>query len=269
MTTNELRVGGFIRLTLFAAFLLSNCVTADIEEIPFKQKGKLKFYSAKSKEGSKYLESLRKLEESNTSYSGEFDIRIQNFFPNKEVFSLNGKIHYDKPSGKMQIELTDKLFGIVVSKLYTDGEIIRIKAASVEKVHEQPMDDIVLSDPNTGKKTVVPFPVIYHLLSNRNAQLFRPEWTLVHPGEGIIFVRKPGEEWTYYASEKGFYSVEWDSSGKNVKAVTNVQGDLEFPPKLTVTRIVSRDQGTDQNRIEIKMKKVNKNEGPNQVSFGF
>ncbi len=270
MRANHLQqYGRFFCLVLLILFTIANCVTAEIEEIPFRQKGKLRFLSAKSKDGSKYLEGLRKLEESNTSYTGEFDIRIQNFFPKKDVFALNGKILYDKPSGKMQIELMDKLFGIVVSKVYTDGELIRIKAATVDKIHEQPMDDIVLSDPNTGKQTVVPFPVIYHLLSNRNAQLFQPQWTVVHPGEGIVLVRKPGEEWTYYTSEKGFHSVEWDSSGKNVKAVTNVLGEVEFPPKTTVTRIVSRMDGSDQNRIEIKMKKINRMESLNQIVFGF
>ncbi|TGK01092.1 hypothetical protein EHO59_11565 [Leptospira semungkisensis] len=267
--TNHLSLFRIITSFVFVSILFANCATTEIEEIPFRQKGKIKFWSAKSKDGQKYLDGLRKLEETNTSYSGEFDIRIQNFFPKKDVFSLSGKIMYDKPTGKMQIELTDKLFGISVSKVFTDGNTIRIKTASVDKVHEQPMDDIVLSDPNTGKQTIVPFPVIYYLLSNRNAQLFKPEWTIVQPTEGIVLVRKPGEEWTYYTKEKGIYSVEWDSSGKNVKAVTNVQGELEFPPKVTVTRIVSRTDGSDQNRIEIKMKKVNRTDSLNQVVFGF
>lgn len=261
-------MGNISRFVIFACILFAQCVTTEIEEIPFRQRGKLKFLSPKSKDGAKYLEGLRKLEEANTSYTGEFEIRIQNFYPKNDVFSLNGKILYDRPTGRMQIELTDKLFGIVVSKLFTDGETIRLKAATVEKIHEQPMDDIILSDPNTGKQTVVPFPVIYHLLSNRNLQLFKPEWTLVHPGEGIVLVRKPGEEWVYYSSPKGFVSVEWDSSGKNVKAVTNVQGEVDFPPRVTVTRIVSRTDGADQNRIEIKMKKVNKSDGL-KAAFGI
>ncbi|WP_419720365.1 hypothetical protein [Leptospira licerasiae] len=269
MNTNHFaRISAFGSLFCFILFFQS-CVTTDIEEVTFRQKGKIKFWSARSKEGSKYLEGLRKLEESNTSYSGEFDIRIQNFFPKKDVFSLAGKIFYDKPTGKMQIELTDKLFGISVSKVYSDGQSIRIKAVSVDKIHEQAMDDIVLSDPSTGKQTVVPFPVIYYLLSNRNAELFKPQWTLVQPNDGIVLVRKPGEEWTYYTAENGIRSVEWDSSGKNVKAVTSVQGEVEFPPKTTITRIVSRTDGADQNRIEIKMKKISRTDKLNHIVFGF
>ncbi|PJZ76073.1 hypothetical protein [Leptospira neocaledonica] len=269
MKANHLR-----RIFIFGSFFcfilfFQCCVTTDIEEINFRQKGKIKFWSAKSKEGSKYLDLLRKLEESNTSYTGEFDIRIQNFFPKKDVFSLAGKIFYDRPTGKMQIELTDKLFGISVSKVFSDGQTIRIKTVSVDKIHEQTMDDIILSDPSTGKQTVVPFPVIYYLLSNRNAELFKPQWTLVQPTDGIVLVRKPGEEWTYYTGENGIRSVEWDSSGKNVKAVTSVQGEVDFPPKTTITRIVSRADGADQNRIEIKMKKVSRTDKLNQVVFGF
>ncbi|TGL65742.1 hypothetical protein [Leptospira sarikeiensis] len=269
MKTNHLK--SVFQSGLFFCILLvfQSCVTTDIEEINFRQKGKIKFWNAKSKDGAKFLEGLRKLEESNTSYTGEFDIRIQNYFPKKDIFSLSGKISYDKPSGKMQIELMDKLFGISVSKVFTDGQTIRIKSATVDKIHEQKMDDIILSDPNTGKQTVVPFPVIYYLLSNRNAELFKPEWTLVQPNDGIVLVRKPGEEWTYYTAENGIRSVEWDSSGKNVRAVTSVQGEMEFPPRTTITRIVSRKDGSDQNRIEIKMKKVTRTDKLNQVVFGF
>ncbi|TGK17583.1 hypothetical protein EHO61_14165 [Leptospira fluminis] len=254
---------------LLPLLLLAGCATAEIEEISFPSKGKLVFTSAKSKEGSKFLEEVRRIEDKGTSYSGEFEIRIQNFVPKKDVFSLNGKIYYDKPTGKMQIELTDRLFGISVSKVYTDGEQIRIKTAAQEKIHEQPMDDILLSDPNGGKSTIVPFPVIYHLLSSQNIRLFQPNSTLVQPKERIILVRKGGEEWTYYVTEKGVSTVEWNSSRKNVKAVTSVQGEVEFPPKVTLTRIVSREDSSDQNRIEIKMKKTNRIESVSPSVFGF
>ncbi|PJZ68282.1 hypothetical protein CH373_10425 [Leptospira perolatii] len=257
----------FLVLIAFSIFWES-CTGAEIEEIPFPKKGMLRFVKAKSKEGAKFLEEVRKLEGFSTSYTGDFEIRIQNFFPKKDVFALEGKIYFDRPSGKMQIELNDRFFGISVSKVFTDGDMIRIKTANSDKVHEQPMDDIVLSDPNSGKQTVVPFPVIYHLLSNRNMNLFQPDWTLVQPGERIILVRKPGEQWTYYTTEKGISTVEWDSKKKNVKALTSVLGDVDFPPKVTVTRIVSREDGKDQNRIEIRMKRTNRTENLPLSVFG-
>ncbi|EPG75969.1 putative lipoprotein [Leptospira fainei serovar Hurstbridge str. BUT 6] len=269
MESNKKMTRSVQSFCLFVLLSFGSCVSPEIEEIAFPLRGKLTFLSAKSKEGAKFLDEVRKLEDAGSSYTGDFEIRIQNFVPKKDIFSLNGKIYYDKPSGKMQIELTDRLFGISVSKVYTDGELIRIKTATQDKIHEQPMDDIIIADPNGGKQTVVPFPVIYHLLSNRNVKLFQPDRTLVHPKEGIILVRKSGEEWTYYVTDKGIATVEWNSSRKNVKALTSVQGTVEFPPKLTLTRIVSREDGSDQNRIEIKMKRTSRTENIASSLFGF
>ncbi|EMN30975.1 hypothetical protein LEP1GSC083_2061 [Leptospira interrogans serovar Pyrogenes str. L0374] len=139
-------------LILFLILNSGNCSTAQIEEISFPDKGNLKFLSSKNPEAAKILKAVRDLEAKNSSYSGEFSMRIENFVPKKENFSADGKILYDKPSGKMYIELADPFFGMIVSKVYTDGNSIHIKTAN-SGMQVLPMGDILLKDPS-GKNNL-------------------------------------------------------------------------------------------------------------------
>ncbi|AVQ11964.1 Uncharacterized protein XB16_1634 [Leptospira santarosai] len=240
-------------LMLFLFF--GECVTTPIEEISFPDKGNLKFLSSKNPEAARVLKSVRDLETKNSSYSGEFSMRIENFIPKKESFSADGKILYDKPSGKMYIELSDPFFGMIVSRVFTDGNSIRIKTAN-EGTRIFPMGDILFKEPSGKKQSTIPFPVLYSLLSNNSSGLAGTDPTFVNLSEKAILVKKPGEDVTFWMTDFGISSVELLSKKNNLKAITKVQGTVSFPPKITITRIVEPKTNLDWNKIEIKMKRV-------------
>ncbi|TGL91043.1 hypothetical protein EHQ76_20740 [Leptospira barantonii] len=240
---------------LMCLVVLYGCFSPQIEEISFPDKGNLKFLSSKNPDAAKILKSVRDLEMKNSSYSGEFSMRIENFVPKKESFSADGKIYYDKPSGKMYIELSDPFFGMIVSRVYTDGNSIHIKTAN-SGPQVLPMGDILLSDPSGKKKSTIPFPVLYSLLANNSSGLAGDDPTFVNLSEKAILVKKPGEDITFWMTEFGISSVELLSKKSNLKAITKVQGTVSFPPKTTITRIVEPTTNLDRNKIEIKMKKV-------------
>ncbi|AXX15966.1 hypothetical protein [Leptospira borgpetersenii] len=240
---------------LMFVLIFGKCTTTQIEEISFPDKGNLKFLSSKNPEAARVLKSVRDLETKNSSYSGEFSMRIENFIPKKESFSANGKILYDKPSGKMYIELSDPFFGMIVSKVYTDGNSIRIKTAN-SGTQILPMGDILFKDPSGKKQSTIPFPVLYSLLSNNSSGLAGNDPTFVNLSERAILVKKPGEDITFWMTDSGISSVELLSQKSNLKAITKIQGTVSFPPKITVTRIVEPKTNLDQNKIEIKMKKI-------------
>lgn len=172
-------------LILFLILNGGNCSTAQIEEISFPDKGNLKFLSSKNPEAAKILKAVRDLEAKNSSYSGEFSMRIENFVPKKENFSADGKIFYDKPSGKMYIELADPFFGMIVSKVYTDGNSIHIKTAN-SGMQVLPMGDILLKDPSGKKQSTIPFPILYSLLSNNSSGLAGADPVYVNLSENAI-----------------------------------------------------------------------------------
>ncbi|XDD48777.1 outer membrane lipoprotein carrier protein LolA [Leptospira sp. WS92.C1] len=242
-------------LFLIAFVFLSECTTTQIEEISFPDKGNLKFLPAKNAQAALVLKSVRELEEKNTSYSGEFSMRIENFVPKKESFSADGKIFYDQPSGKMYIELSDPFFGMIVSRVFTDGVSIRIKTAS-NAPQVLPMGDIVFTDPSGKKQSTIPFPILYSLLSNNSSGLAGKDPIYVNLSEKAILVKKPGEDVTFWMTDFGIVSVELLSKKSNLKAITKVQGTVSFPPKTTITRIVEPNTNLDRNKIEIRMKKV-------------
>nr|WP_100765720.1 hypothetical protein [Leptospira ellisii]PJZ91347.1 hypothetical protein CH379_19165 [Leptospira ellisii] len=237
------------------SILIMNCTAPQIEEVSFPDKGNLKFLPAKNVQAAQILKAVRDLENKNTSYSGEFSMRIENFVPKKESFSADGKILYDKPSGKMYIELADPFFGMIVSRVFTDGNWIHIKTANAQ-TQILPMGDIVFKDPSGKKQSTIPFPVLYSLLSNNSTGLAGSDPTYVNLSERAILVKKPGEDVTFWTTETGIASVELLSKKSNLKAITKVKGAVSFPPKTTVTRIVEPGSNADQNRIEITMKRI-------------
>lgn len=255
-------------LNLIFLLAVYACNTPQIEEISFPDKGNLKFLSSKNPEAARILKSVKELENKNTSYSGEFSMRIENFVPKKESFSADGKIYYDRPSGKMYIELSDPFFGMIVSRVFTDGVSIQIKTANSNS-QTLPMGDIVFKDPSGKKQSTIPFPVLYSLLSNNSSGLAGTDPTFVNLSERAILVKKPGEDITFWMTEFGIGSVELLSKKSNLKAITKVQGAVSFPPKTTITRIVEPKTNLDQNKIEIKMKKIALSESIPDSKFQF
>jgi outer membrane lipoprotein-sorting protein len=250
------------------ALMFYACTTPQIEEISFPDKGNLKFLSSKNPDAARILKSIRELEDKNSSYSGEFSMRIENFVPKKESFSADGKIYYDRPSGKMYIELSDPFFGMIVSRVFTDGISIQIKTAN-SNTQTLPMGDIVFKDPSGKKQSTIPFPVLYSLLSNNSSGLAGTDPTFVNLSERAILVKKPGEDITFWMTEFGISSVELLSKKSNLRAITKVQGIVSFPPKITITRIVEPKTNLDQNKIEIKMKKIALSETIPDSKFHF
>ncbi|EMO62978.1 hypothetical protein LEP1GSC133_4080 [Leptospira borgpetersenii serovar Pomona str. 200901868] len=155
----------------------------------------------------------------------------------------------------MYIELSDPFFGMIVSKVYTDGNSIRIKTAN-SGTQILPMGDILFKDPSGKKQSTIPFPVLYSLLSNNSSGLAGNDPTFVNLSERAILVKKPGEDITFWMTDFGISSVELLSQKSNLKAITKIQGTVSFPPKITITRIVEPKTNLDQNKIEIKMKKI-------------
>ncbi|EMO63049.1 hypothetical protein LEP1GSC133_4079 [Leptospira borgpetersenii serovar Pomona str. 200901868] len=76
---------------LMFVLIFDKCTTTQIEEISFPDKGNLKFLSSKNPEAARVLKSVRDLETKNSSYSGEFSMRIENFIPKKKVFPQTEK----------------------------------------------------------------------------------------------------------------------------------------------------------------------------------
>lgn len=157
---------------------------------------------------------------------------------------------------------------MIVSKVYTDGNSIHIKTAN-SGMQVLPMGDILLKDPSGKKQSTIPFPILYSLLSNNSSGLAGADPVYVNLSENAILVKKPGEDITFWMTDFGISSVELLSKKSNLKAITKVQGTVSFPPKTTITRIVEPKTNLDQNKIEIKMKKISLTETISASKFQF
>lgn len=242
---------------LFILLIGISCISEPpIQKPEFLERGAERYISIRNPRSKEVVDLVSKIENESSSYSGSFRMRIQNFEPTRENFTLKGEIFFDRESGKMKIVLMDQLFGFVISKLITDGETIQLQSAGQESIHNQSMGDIILVDPNTKKRTVIPFPVIYSILANKNLSKFESKKALIDTKDKRVLLKRPNEEYLFEFTASGLKSVEMYSDIKKLKAITTAVGKVQYPPRNVVTRIVHPDTGSELNHIEIKMNSV-------------
>jgi outer membrane lipoprotein-sorting protein len=266
---------------LFIIFLLSlfsyiaNCKTSDdsIKEVVDYDLGDSKGYiSTKSSKAIPFLSFLKTLESESKSFKGEFTMKIQSGEGLKDLNRLNGKIFYEEETGRMKVQLMETFFGLIVSQIISDENIIQIKSAGQEKIHEQPMGEIVMLDPSTKKKISIPFPIIYSTVRLNFSKVFESGETKVNPTDKKALVKKVDEEYIYSFYDKGLDSLEYKSEKKGFQAKSKVPDsakDGSHPPKIIITRVTDLTSNKETSLVEIVYKNIQKNVKLNDSVFKF
>lgn len=246
-----------ILLFIFFNLLLIGCSSekpvevVDYKTEETKEKKELTLQDSESKE---FLEFVKGLEKSTTSFSAKFQMKIQSGESLKQIDKLDGEMFFDKDTGKVKIQLADPIFGFVVTRVVSDDKNIQLKMAGVNGIHTQPMGDLKIQDPKTKKTHVIPFPVIYISITRKFIDEFRKGNTTIDLKNRIVTVKKEEEEYRYKFSETNLQNLELFSKPKNIKAVASVierNAKFKHPPKKLGTRVTRMSDNIDTNRFEI------------------
>jgi hypothetical protein len=245
-------------------FILVACRTPEPKEdivvpsyIEHEQK---KFYLYTDKKSKPLIDRLLGFETQVSSFYGEFMMRIKSGENLSESNILKGKIIFDKTSGKVKIQLMEPFFGMIVTQVLTDSNMVKIKSAG-QKLHTQPMGDIGILDPKTGKLIQIPFPVIYHSISYNFIKDFQTGQSYFSPEENRVLVKKETEVYQYVFLASGLDSLDYSSSNSKLKAIAQVderKEDIFHPPIKISTRVKDTLTNKDTGLIEIKYTNVRK-----------
>ncbi|MCB1180385.1 MAG: hypothetical protein KDK36_22585, partial [Leptospiraceae bacterium] len=230
------------------------------------------FYPVSSKKVKEFLNFTKELENSAGSFSGNFSMLIKSGPGLNTKDSLNGKIYFDKATGKVKIQLLDPFFGLILSQIISDSETIRIKPLGSDKIQTLPMGDIIMKDPSSGKAIPIPFPVIYHTITLNFSQEFSTKGTLVNPTERKVKLKKGVDEFLYTFYDSGLESLEFTSGAKNLQAKSKVSESSkkgEHPPSRLLTRVTEINSGKDFSFVDIQYKNINKKESIPESVFRF
>ena len=218
------------------------------------------------------VEIVEKLEKESTSFTGEFSMKILSGDKLKEANTVNGKMFFDKSSGKVKIQLMEPFFGLIISQIISDSANIRIKSSGQEKIHEQPMGDIHIVDPTSRRPIVIPYPIIYFTIAQNFIEEFKSEKSYLSPSEKRVLVKRGADEYKYFFYENGLASLEYLSEEKNIKAICQVPEQYRtggHPPGRLTTRVTDISQNVDTSQVDIQYKNVKRNVNIPANTFNF
>ena len=224
-----------------------------------KQAQNLKYNDPRAKS---LVEIVERLEKNSVSFTGEFSMKIQSGENLREVNNVNGKIFFDRPTGKVKIQLMEPFFGLIISQIISDSNTIRIKSSGQEKIYEQPMGDIHMVDPTSRKPIVIPYPIIYFTIAQNFIEEFKSDKSYLSPADKRVLVKRGNDEYKYTFYDKGLASLEFLSTEKKIKAICDVPethrtGD--HPPGRLSTRVTDSTTDMDTSKVEIQYKNVKRN----------
>ena len=181
-----------------------------------KQAQNLKYNDPRAKS---LVEIVERLEKNSVSFTGEFSMKIQSGENLREVNNVNGKIFFDRPTGKVKIQLMEPFFGLIISQIISDSALIRIKSSGQEKIYEQPMGDIHMVDPTSRKPIVIPYPIIYFTIAQNFIEEFKSDKSYLSPADKRVLVKRGNDEYKYTFYDKGLASLEFLSPEKKMRSV--------------------------------------------------
>lgn len=251
------------KIIIIFIFLLYGCKSSPIQEEAgsYSEDSKDGFYPIQDKRNLEFLSFIEKLESDLTSFSGDFSMQIKSGENLTKTNNLDGKIFFDKATKRIKIELLIPILGWKISQVVSDGEKILIQSANEPKLHQQPMGDIVILDPNTNKKLSIPFPVIYHSLTLSFLEGFQGSNTKINPTERKVKVIRGKDEYLYVFYEKGLDSLEFKSIEKNLQAKCKIPPSAQtgiHPPSKMLTKVSEISSGQDFSTVEIQYKNMKK-----------
>lgn len=262
-------------LILVVLLLLSLCKTTSEPEIQapaYTDKSQVENFKYEDPRSKPMTELFERLYRESASFTGDFNMKILSGEKLKESNSLEGKIFFDKDTGKVKIQLMIPLWGLVVSQIISDSETIKIKTAGQEKIHTQPMGDIFIIDPTTNKKIPIPFPVIYRSIAQNFVSEFKNSNSSLSPKENRVFLKKGTDEFKYIFYENGLASLEFNSTEKKMRAICQVPEDQRkgfHPPSKLVTRVTNLATDSDAGLVDVAIKNVKKSAKIPESTFQF
>lgn len=151
----------------------------------------------------------------------------------------------------------DQFFGMIFTELVAGEEQIQIKPTSTKEIQTLPMGDILIQDPNSGKKYTIPFPVIYSYLTGNYINEIQNQKARFNTNDSRVYVTKPDGEYEYFFKEGNLDRLELTSGKRGLKAIAIVKtsGNQVHPPKEITTKVVSLDTEKENVLIQIKLKK--------------
>lgn len=249
---------------LSVLFLVISCQSAEVEDPNFIGRDKGKYHSAKDNESKTLLKEILEKQKDFPSFKSDFSMQIQTFVPKKDNVYLDGKLYFSKETKQVKIQLMDSFFGMVFTELIADPNQIQIKPTSTKEVQTLPMGDILIQDPNTGKKFAIPFPVIYEYLTGTYIGEIQNPKAKFNTKDSRIALTKPDGEYEYFFKEGNLDRMELASSKRGLKAIAVVKTKPEqiHPPKEITTKVISLDTEKENVLIIIKLKKSQMTEPP-------
>ncbi|MBM9547722.1 hypothetical protein JWG40_11885 [Leptospira sp. 201903074] len=254
-------------LLLNILFFVISCQSAEVEDPNFIGLDKVKYQSAKEGESKILLKEILEKQTDFPSFKSDFSMQIQTFVPKKDNVYLDGKLYFSKETKQIKIQLMDSFFGMVFTELIADPTQIQIKPTSTKEVQTFPMGDILIQDPNTGKKFAIPFPVIYEYLTGAYIGEIQNPKAKFNTKDSRIALTKPDGEYEYFFKEGNLDRLELASTKRGLKAVAIVKTKPEqiHPPKEITTKVISLDTEKENVLILIKLKKSQITEVPSNV----
>ena len=202
---HTLRILLSISIILFLGFCKTDKENIkDPDYTDSKQAQNLKYNDPRAKS---LVEIVERLEKNSVSFTGEFSMKIQSGENLREVNNVNGKIFFDRPTGKVKIQLMEPFFGLIISQIISDSNTIRIKSSGQEKIYEQPMGDIHMVDPTSRKPIVIPYPIIYFTIAQNFIEEFKSDKSYLSPADKRVLVKRGNDEYKYTFYDKGLASL--------------------------------------------------------------
>lgn len=257
-------------ILLSVLFCIFSCQSAEVEDPNFIGRDKEKYISAKEKDSKTLLKEILEKQTDFSGFKSDFSMQIQTFVPKKDNLHLDGKVFFSKDTKQIKIQLMDSFFGMIFTELIADPNQIQIKPTNTKEVQTLPMGDILIQDPNTGKKFAVPFPVIYEYLTGSYITEIQNPKAKFNTKDARIILSKPDGEYEYFFKDGNLDRLELSSAKRGLKAIAIVKTKPEqiHPPKEITTKVISLDTEKENVLILIKLKKSQMTE-PQANTFRF
>ena len=254
-------------LFLVLIVLFVSCQSTEVEDPNFLGKAEGKYLPAKDTSSQTFLKQVLEKNPNFPSFKSDFSMQIQTFIPKKENVYLDGKVYFSKDTKQIKIQLMDQFFGMVFSELIANAVQIQLKPTSTKEIQTLPMGDILIQDPNTGKKYTIPFPVIYSYLTGNYIDEIQNQKARFNTNDSRVYLTKLDGEYEYFFQDGNLDRLELTSNKRGLKAIAIVKSNQKqtHPPKEITTKVISLDTEKENVLIQIKLKKSQITEVASQV----
>ena len=247
----------FLVITTFFYTCKSNQAKLPVETVEFDIGSDTKsFVPSNDKKAIPMISFIKDLEEKSSSFSADFIMKV---VTPQETNSINGRIFFEKEGKKCKIQMLDPFFGAIISQVLANPNQIKIKQGGNDKLYEQKMGDILLTDPTGNKKFTIPFPVIFYSIAQDFTQEINSGNSLVNPTEKKFKVMHGNDEYLYIFYEGGLESLEFFSRSKNIQAKAKVSETSKkgiHPPDKILSKVSEVSSGKNLTQVDIQFKNI-------------